>query len=174
MTLVEEDVDRWNEAPLYDDYKDEAEEEITWSDHGESLVIRRVMNATKEEDDPNWLRHNIFHTRCTSNGKVCDVIIDGRSCQNVVSQEMVGKLKLKTERRPESYKLSWFKKGNEVVVDQRCLVSFSIGNKYKDEQWCDVVPMDACHLLLGRPWQFDRKAMHDGYKNQRNAEVTFI
>ena len=22
--------------------------------------------------------------------------------------------------------------------------------------------MDACHLLLGRPWQFDRKAHHDG------------
>lgn len=89
----------------------------------------------------------------------------GGSCENVISQEIVDKLKLKIERRPESYKFSWFKKGNEVVVDQRCLVSFSIGNKYKDEQWCDVVPMDACHLLLGRPWQFDRKAMHDGYKN---------
>lgn len=25
--------------------------------------------------------------------------------------------------------------------------------------------MDACHLLLGRPWQFDRKVFHDGYKN---------
>ena len=25
--------------------------------------------------------------------------------------------------------------------------------------------MDACHLLLGRPWLFDRKVMHDGYLN---------
>jgi hypothetical protein len=25
--------------------------------------------------------------------------------------------------------------------------------------------MDACHLLLGRPWQYDRKVMHDGRKN---------
>lgn len=25
--------------------------------------------------------------------------------------------------------------------------------------------MDACHLLLGRPWQFDKKTMHDGHKN---------
>ena len=24
--------------------------------------------------------------------------------------------------------------------------------------------MDACHLLLGRPWQFDKQAMHDGAK----------
>ena len=25
--------------------------------------------------------------------------------------------------------------------------------------------MDACHLLLGRPWQYDRRVAHDGYKN---------
>ncbi|GJX31005.1 hypothetical protein Tco_0240860 [Tanacetum coccineum] len=25
--------------------------------------------------------------------------------------------------------------------------------------------MDACHVLLGRPWQFDRQAIHDGYHN---------
>ena len=31
---------------------------------------------------------------------------------------------------------------------------------------CDVVPMEASHLLLGRPWQFDRKVQHDGYNNR--------
>lgn len=25
--------------------------------------------------------------------------------------------------------------------------------------------MDACHLLFGRPWQFDLKAQHDGTRN---------
>ncbi|XP_071694756.1 uncharacterized protein [Rutidosis leptorrhynchoides] len=25
--------------------------------------------------------------------------------------------------------------------------------------------MDACHILLGRPWQYDRKTKHDGYQN---------
>lgn len=25
--------------------------------------------------------------------------------------------------------------------------------------------MDVCHILLGRPWQFDRKVMHDGKTN---------
>jgi hypothetical protein len=52
-----------------------------------------------------------------------------------------------------------------VKVTKRCLVSFSIGQKYKDQVWCDVVPMDACHLLLGRPWQYDRRAHQDGYAN---------
>jgi len=25
--------------------------------------------------------------------------------------------------------------------------------------------MDACHLLLGRPWQYNCQAIHDGFKN---------
>lgn len=39
-----------------------------------------------------------------------------------------------------------------------------IGN-YHDEVLCDIMPMDICHLLLGRPWQFDRQAIHNGRKN---------
>ncbi|GJW52999.1 reverse transcriptase domain-containing protein [Tanacetum coccineum] len=42
---------------------------------------------------------------------------------------------------------------------------FSIGKNYKDEVWCEVIPMDAAHILLGRPWKFDRKIKHDGFQN---------
>jgi hypothetical protein len=28
--------------------------------------------------------------------------------------------------------------------------------------------MHAGHILLGRPWQFDRKAIHDGFKNRHS------
>ncbi|GJZ99645.1 hypothetical protein Tco_0672196, partial [Tanacetum coccineum] len=38
--------------------------------------------------------------------------------------------------------------GNEVKVSKRCLVKFN-WKKYNDEVWCDVVLMDACHMLLG-------------------------
>ena len=47
------------------------------------------------------------------------------------------------------------------------LVSFSIG-KYHDEVLYDVVPMYDSRILLGRPWQFDRRANHDGFKNRLN------
>ena len=30
---------------------------------------------------------------------------------------------------------------------------------------CDVLPMDACHFLLGRPWSFDNHVIHDGHAN---------
>ena len=28
-----------------------------------------------------------------------------------------------------------------------------------------MVPMTVCHMLLGRPWQFDKAAQHDGRTN---------
>jgi Zinc knuckle len=165
ITLVEEDVD-----PVYDDYGDGGEnppsenKEITYADSGELLVVRRALSVAANEDEL-WLRHNIFHTKCISGGKVYNVIIDGGSCENVVSNMMVEKLGLNTEDHPQPCKLSWLKKGSEVKVSKRCLVKFSIGKRYTDEVWCDVVHMDACHILLGRPWQFDRRTKHDGFNN---------
>jgi hypothetical protein len=44
-------------------------------------------------------------------------------------------------------------------------VNFSLGNTYKEAVWCDIIPMHACHILLGRPWLFDRKVQYDGYGN---------
>ena len=44
------------------------------------------------------------------------------------------------------------------------LVTFLIG-KYLDKVLCDVVPMYAGHIFLGRPWQYDRRVTHDGFKN---------
>jgi hypothetical protein len=65
--------------------EEESEEELTYADQGESLVIRRLLRSTYAEDD--WLRNNIFHTKYTSNGKVCDVIIDGGSCEREAESE---------------------------------------------------------------------------------------
>ncbi|XP_059446441.1 uncharacterized protein LOC132177987 [Corylus avellana] len=83
----------------------------------------------------------------------------------MVAEEAVRKLALETEKDPTPYRLEWLKKGNEVIVSQRCLVTFSIVSRYKDKTWCDVVAIDACHLLLGRPWQYDRNVHHDGRNN---------
>ena len=55
------------------------------------------------------------------------------------------------------------------MVSQKCRVEFEIGG-YRDEILCDVIPMHVCHILLGRPWQFDRKVIHDGRKNTYTLE----
>lgn len=78
------------------------------------------------------------------------------------------KLSLKSEAHPTPYSLAWLSRGTTVVVDRRVLVDFSIQGKYSDSVWCDIVPMDACHILLGRPWQFDRAVIYDGRANTYN------
>jgi len=50
-------------------------------------------------------------------------------------------------------------------VTQQVEVCFTIG-RYNDRMLCVVVPMEATHILLGRPSQYDTKAMHDGFTNR--------
>lgn len=69
---------------------------------------------------------NIFHTRCTSKGKVYNVIIDGGNFDNVMSPKMVEKLGIKAYKHPCPYKLYWLLKESEIKVDKHCLTSFSI------------------------------------------------
>ncbi|PKU81761.1 RNA-directed DNA polymerase [Dendrobium catenatum] len=134
---------------------------IISADEGNLLILRRLLSSQKEKQEQ---RHSLFRTRGTIQDRVCQIIVDSGSCENIASRTLVDKLQIPTENHPQPYKLSWIQRGNEVEVTKRCLVHFSIG-KFKDQVWCDVLPMDACHLLLGRPWQFDKKTVHDGLAN---------
>jgi len=130
------------------------EEVIEGPDKGELLVVRRALSGLATQED-NEQREAVFHTRCTIGGKVCSLIIDGKSCANVASKTMVDKLKLSTTPHPAPYTIQWLNHDKNIQVFSRCLLTSSIGKNYNDEIWCDVIPMDACHVLLGRPWLFD-------------------
>jgi hypothetical protein len=78
---------------------------------------------------------------------------------------MVIKLGLKMEKHPSPYKIGWIRQGGETKVPEICRIQFSIGKNYQDEITCDVVKMDACHMILGRPWQFDMDATYKGRDN---------
>ena len=51
-----------------------------------------------------------------------------------------------------------------LSVAQRCLVYIEIG-EYKDEIYCNVLPMDVAHVLLGRPWLYDLNVTNFGKDN---------
>jgi len=140
------------------------EEERLEGDAGPMLMIRRSCLAPRGVED-DWMRTNVFQSTCTISRKVCRFIVDSGSCENIVFEEVVRKLLMTIESHPRPYKLTWLDKKNDVTVSKRSLVSFSIGTTYKDQIWCDVVSMDACHLLLGRPWLYDRHVMYDGFLN---------
>jgi len=130
---------------------------------GDLLMIRQMLGTiTKPLDDTQ--RENIFHSHCLINNKLCSMIIDGGSCANVASTRVVEKLALSTISHTKPYKLQWLSIEGEITVNKQVLINFAIG-KYKDEVLCDVVPMEATHHLLGRPWQYDRHVLHDGLSN---------
>ncbi|XP_048617123.1 uncharacterized protein LOC106421507 [Brassica napus] len=140
-----------------------SDEEVTdYPETGELLVTRRALSALF---DPETIqRENIFHTRCSVEQKVCSLIIDGGSCTNVASKYLVDKLGLIKTPHPLPYRLKWLNDETELKIAEQVAVSFSIG-KYHDEVKCDVVPMQSGHLLLGRPWQFDKETIHHGRTN---------
>nr|GEU68731.1 putative reverse transcriptase domain-containing protein [Tanacetum cinerariifolium] len=150
-------------APVYDE-EPEYEEEYVSEDVGVNLVVRRSCLTSKADGD-DWLKHNIFQSTCTILGKVCTFVCDSDTCDNLIAEEAVQKLGLKIENRPKPYKLQWFKKGREVTVSKRVHVPFLVGTTYKDNVWCDVMAIDACHLLLGRPWEYDCDITHNGKTN---------
>jgi hypothetical protein len=60
--------------------------------------------------------------------------------------------------------MQWMNQIGMLKISHQARVKFSIGN-YVDAVDCAVVPLSACHLLLGKPWQFDLDVTHRGHSN---------
>ncbi|RDX87650.1 hypothetical protein CR513_30850, partial [Mucuna pruriens] len=149
--------------------------EVTTSSEAETLsddshyegdlgVVRRLMNSHMGEETETQ-RENIIHFRCLILRNLCSMMIDGESCVNASSERLVKKLSLPIIVHPNPYKLQWLSEKGEFLVDKHAEVTFTLGN-YEDKVVSDVVPMKATHLLLGRPWHFDKKVIHDGVTNR--------
>ncbi|XP_068489003.1 uncharacterized protein [Phaseolus vulgaris] len=132
------------------------------------LMIQRILH-NQPSASIETQRENIFHTRCKVLENICSLIVDDGSCCNCCSTRLIEKLNLQVVPHPKPYNLQWINEDGELRVDKQVEIEFSIGN-YKDNVLCDVVPMEACHILLGRPWQFDKKTSHNGLTN----EISFI
>jgi hypothetical protein len=131
---------------------------------GAALVVTQILSVQVKEAE-NGQRHNLFQTRAKVGDKVCKVIIDGGSCHNLASKEMVDKLGLKQLKHPHPYHVQWLNNSGSIKIAQRVRVPLKVG-EYVDTIDCDVAPMTICRLLLGRPWQYDRSSLHCGRTNQ--------
>lgn len=89
---------------------DEACEEVE-GDMGEPVicVVQKLLIAPRTS--VNNQRHNLFRSKCTINGKVCDVVIDSGCTENIISRGVVQALQLKVTKNSNPYKIGWIKKG---------------------------------------------------------------
>jgi hypothetical protein len=128
------------------------------------MVAQWVLSVQQTQAEPNQC-HNLFHTKGVVKDRCVCIIIDGGSCNNLASLEMVEKLSITTRPHPSPYYIQWFNNSDKVKVTHTIRVHFSIA-AYDDYVECDVVPIQACALLLGRPWKFHRNVVHHGATNQ--------
>jgi hypothetical protein len=77
---------------------------------GRYLMLRKVLLKLEAEVERPVQSNSLFRTTCKTKDRVCKVIIDSGSTENLVSMNMVEKLELETTSHPKPYKVSWFQK----------------------------------------------------------------
>jgi len=114
------------------------------------LVLSRNYSATKR---PLTLCNDVkfFYSSCLVKNGLCDLIIVNGSYKNIMSRALVDHLKLETESHPHPYAIGWIKKGPSIKVTYLCHDPISFDKYYQYTVTCDVVDMDAYHILLRRP-----------------------
>jgi hypothetical protein len=70
-------------------------------------MMRKVLLKPEKEVENPSQRNSLFQTACKTKDRVCKVIVDSGSTDNIVSTEMVEKMELETIVHPRPYRVSW-------------------------------------------------------------------
>jgi hypothetical protein len=135
------------------------------SDSCDETNITTVGLSGKIGDD-YYSRSKLFHIRVIMKHTKIDTLLDNRSQANVILEEVVKKLGLKTKMHHKPYSLNWRSKNHKFPIKKQCVIKFAITSKFMDEVICDVVSLEACGMVLGSPYLYDRKAIFYMEQNQ--------
>ena len=91
--------------------------EVLQQEKGENLMFRRVllMHEAKMAKEPEH-RKKVFKTKCKIKDKCHHSVIDDGSTKNLVSTNVMEKLKLKIIPHLNQYRVSWLKRGQQAIV----------------------------------------------------------
>jgi hypothetical protein len=131
---------------------DDDDAEAFGSEHTEeystkTYVVQWILSAQVDTSE-KLQRHNLFQIFFVIKDCRVRTIIDGGSCNNLVSADFMTKIGLPTRLHTHPYYIQWLNNSDKAKVTHTARVHFSIGT-YHD--YADVVPMQACSLLLGHP-----------------------
>jgi hypothetical protein len=135
------------------------------SDSGDETKITTVGLSCKIGDCFDS-RSKLFHIRAIMKHTKVDTLLDSGSQANLISEEVVKQLGLKTKMHHKPYSLNWISKNHKFPITKQCIIKFAITSKFVDEVICDVVPLEACGMVLGSPYLYDHKAIFFREHNQ--------
>jgi hypothetical protein len=110
---------------------------------------QRVLSSQMEKAEQNQF-NILFQTYFVVKEWRCRVMIDGETCNNLASLEMIEKLGLTTKPHPRPYYVQWVNSWDKIKVTKIARIEFSLG-PYKDSAEFDIVPMQSYQLLFGKP-----------------------
>jgi hypothetical protein len=84
--------------------------EVEYVEGGISLMMWKVVLKQEKEPKNPAQRNNLFSTTCKTKDRVCKVIVDSGSTDNLISTEMVEKMEMETVAHPSPYKVLWLQK----------------------------------------------------------------
>jgi hypothetical protein len=126
--------------------------------------MQRVLSAHVDQSE-KLQRHNLFQIFFVIKDYNVHTILIGGSCNNLMSANFVTKIGLMTHAHTHPYYIQWLNNSGKAMVSHTTCAHFFIGT-YSDYADCDVVPMQACSLLLGHPWEFDTSVLNHGRANK--------
>ncbi|CAL2262766.1 unnamed protein product [Prunus armeniaca] len=145
--------------PIYDPELDNCCEEA----FHQVSVMRCIYSASTPPPPNSWKRTSIFQTYVPCGTNRCQLVIDGGSTLNVISKAAVDRLHLQAEPHPHPFHVGWID-NTMLPVTERCLVPLQLGPCH-ERLYCDILPMSVAHVLLGRPWLYDRCVKSCGREN---------
>jgi hypothetical protein len=77
-------------------------------------------------------RSNSFHIRVIMRHTKIDTLIDSGSQSNLILEELVKQLGLKTQVHHKPYTLKWISNRHQMRITKQCTIKFAISSKYVD------------------------------------------
>jgi hypothetical protein len=113
-------------------------------------------------------RSELFHIRVVPKHTKVETLFDLGSQVNLISEEIVKKLRLTTTPHQKPYPLGWVHVNAKLQLTNQCRLNFSIASKLVEEGYLDVVPLDRCGIVLGSPYHYNRKVIFFRKENKYN------
>jgi hypothetical protein len=123
---------------------DDEDAEVFGSEHTKeyrtkTYVVQRVLSAQVDTSE-KLQHHNLFQIFFVVKDCRVRTIIDGGSCNNLVSADFVVEIGLTTRLHTHPCYLQWLNNSGKAKVTHTARVHFSVGT-YHDYANCDVVPL---------------------------------
>jgi hypothetical protein len=123
---------------------------IPWHNTTSATIAATTMQPEKLEEPEDG--EHLFYSWMWVKGTPLHFIVDRESQKNLISTEVVKRMKFPTIPHLQPYTIEWLSGGGDIYISQQRLLLYDI-KPFKDEVLCNV--------LLGQPYMWKRHIVYE-------------